>query len=77
MRKTLRAAVFTLALCAPAAAGDIPNPPAPQPPSITVPEEPANSGDGTQAADSGSETQAADSLTEAALNLIESVLALF
>ncbi|MDT7807520.1 MAG: hypothetical protein QOJ70_1333 [Acidobacteriota bacterium] len=44
MRKTLRAAALMLALCCPALAGEIPNPPAPQPQGMTI-KEPAMDGE--------------------------------
>jgi hypothetical protein len=64
MRKTLRAAVFVLALCAPAFAGDIPCPSVTQPLSTTAETE--------EMADS----EAADSFTETILSVLGSVLAL-
>ncbi|MDQ3805691.1 MAG: hypothetical protein M3416_17915 [Acidobacteriota bacterium] len=70
MRKTLSAAVLVLALCAPALAGDIPNPSAPQPPPRSMTAE-------GLAADGEMPNGAADSLTETVLAVIKSVLALF
>jgi hypothetical protein len=61
MRKTLRASVLTLALCAPAFAGDIPCPSVVAPPQPTITEEGQAAG---------------DDLTAAVLNLIQDVLAL-
>lgn len=73
MRKILRAAALTLTLCAPAFAGDIPNPPAPPPnPTSIVVEEPVEE----PASDRG-ESEVTDIFMEAALNLLDSVLALF
>lgn len=70
MRKILGTLVLVLALCAPAFAGDIPNPPAPQPPppSITT---------GAPTANGHIQNDDTDGLTETVLNLIESLLALF
>jgi len=77
MRKTLCASVLLLALCVPAFAGDIINPPAPvnsnDSTSVTQPS-------GDQQADgwSGDETSdpSADGITAAALTLLDTVLAL-
>jgi hypothetical protein len=78
MRKTLRASVLVLALCAPAFAGDIPNPSSPQPPpqNMTAEEQPSVT---TEAQATGGNTQdkAGDSLTETVLSLLEGMLALF
>jgi hypothetical protein len=64
MRKTLRASVFVLALCAPTFAGDIPCPSVTQPLSTTAEtEEVAGS-------------KVADSFTETVLSVLESMLAL-
>lgn len=64
MRKTLRASVFVLALCAPAFAGDIPCPSVTQPMSTAA---------GTEEV---KDSEAADSFTETVLSVLESVLAL-
>jgi hypothetical protein len=40
MRKTLGVAALMLALCCPALAGEMPTPPAPQPPTATAAQEP-------------------------------------
>lgn len=66
MRKTLATALLVLALCSPALAGEIHTPPAVQPPSApsTVQE---------QSADGVTECP----LTQAAVSLLGSVLALF
>lgn len=69
MRKTLSAFVLMLALCTPAIAGDILCPSAPQPP-------PSVSAQG-QVGDGDTQSGAVDTLTEAVLNVFESVLALF
>lgn len=69
MRKTLRASALVLALCSPALAGDILNPPAPQPPPAAVAEEPAG---GDILCPSLAEQSA-----EALVSLIQSVLAIF
>jgi hypothetical protein len=42
MRKTLGAAVLMVTLCCPALAGEIPNPPAPQPQGMTAGEPPTD-----------------------------------
>jgi hypothetical protein len=70
MRKTLRASVLVLALCAPAFAGDIPMPPIPQPPLSNMPVETQEAGDDII-------TAKENSLTETVLSVIESVVALF
>lgn len=69
MRKSLRASVLVLALCAPAFAGDIPNPLPPEPPPTKVEAPPAAAGQ--------MQDGAAGGFTEAVLTIIESVLALF
>lgn len=69
MRKTLRASVLTLALCAPVFAGDIPNPSGPQtPPQRVTAEE--------QATHDTIQDETPDGLTETVLSLLERVLAL-
>jgi hypothetical protein len=68
MRKTLRASVFVLALCAPVFAGDIPCPSITQPPPSMTAEE--------EVTDSGTQSEAADSFTETVLSVLETVLAL-
>jgi hypothetical protein len=70
MRKTLRASVLVLAFCIPAFAGDIPMPPAPQPP-------PSNMTAEKQVAGGNMPTAAANNLTEMVLSVIKSVVALF
>ncbi len=70
MRKTLRAFVLVLALCAPAFAGDIPMPPAPQPPPSST------TGEG-QATGSQALNGEPESLTETVLSVLESLLSLF
>jgi hypothetical protein len=67
MRKTLRASVFVLALCVPAFAGDIPNPPVPQPPPSMMAEE---------VTDSDAQAEAADNFTETLLSALETLFAL-
>lgn len=78
MRKTFRASVLVLALCAPAFAGDILNPSNPQPPSqnAVAEEQPSVTVEG-QATDGGTQNETADSLTETVLSLLESALTLF
>ena len=66
MRKTLCALVLVLALCGPALAGDITNPPAPAIGDVT------DSSGATQSSDD----QIADVLAEAALNVLQHMLAL-
>lgn len=68
MRKTLCASVLVLTLCASAFAGDIPMPPAPQPPpsSNMTAEEPATDGM-TQPVE-------ADGFTETLLSVLETAL---
>jgi hypothetical protein len=68
MRKTLGVAALMLALCGPALAGEIPNPPAPQPQANTV-QEPTATGD--------IQNGSADSLTEIALDLLAVLPSLF
>ncbi len=65
MRKTLGAAALMLAFCCPSLAGEIPNPPAPQPQGMTA-EEPT-----TESSD------AADSLSEIVLDLLSVLPSLF
>lgn len=78
MRKTLRASVLVLALCAPVFAGDIPNPSSPQPPpQNSMAEGQPSVTTEAQATDDSTQDKAADSLTEAVLSLLEGVLALF
>lgn len=64
MRKTLGAAALMLAFCCPALAGEIPNPPAPQPPSVAV-QEPTTTDE-----DAG----AADTLIQTTLTVLTSLL---
>jgi len=66
MRKTLRTFALLLALCAPALAGDIPNPSTTQPPPPSK----------EQSAAGEIQNGAMDSLAETVLSVIESVLAL-
>ena len=82
MRKSLCVSVLVLVLCGSAAAGDISSPPAPTPNSISdtsfAAEETSSLSGGTQSG----ETQSADDPTaylfaEAALTVLDSVLALF
>ena len=67
MRKTLGIAALMLALHCPALAGEIPNPPAPQPQGMTV-EEPMTANEDT--------IGAIESLTQIALDVALSVLSL-
>lgn len=67
MRKTLRASVLMLALCAPAFAGDIPMPPAPQPP-------PSNMMAGEPATDGMTQPEEAGDFTETLLSVLETAL---
>lgn len=64
MRKMLTTAALLLALSCPALAGEIHNPPAPQPQSVTV-QEPTTTDE---------DTGAADTLTQVVLTLLVSVL---
>ena len=77
MRKTLCASVLVLALCGSAFAGDIGCPPVAAPGDIPNP--PLAAGDITNppSATQSSDDQTADGLAEAALNVLNSVLALF
>lgn len=68
MRKTLAIATLLLALCSPALAGEIPNPPAPQPQGITV-SDPTTTDEGT--------TGAIDTLTQVALDVFAVLPSLF
>lgn len=61
MRKTLAIAALMLAFCCPALAGEIPNPPAPQPQTNTV-QGPTAAGD--------IQNDSADSLTQTVLDLL-------
>jgi hypothetical protein len=76
MRKTFCASVLVLALCGSAFAGDITNPPAPAPGDISCP--PLAAGDITNPPGTiqSSDDQTTDGLTEAALAVLDSVLAL-
>jgi len=68
MRKTLGIAALMMTLCSPALAGEIPNPPAPQPQGITV-NEPAATDEDT--------ISAADALTQIALDMLAALPSLF
>lgn len=68
MQKTLRASVLMLALCAPAFAGDIPMPPAPQPPP------PSNMTAEELMTDGVTQTGEADGFTETLLSVLETAL---
>ena len=68
MRKTLGIAALILALHCPALAGEIPNPPAPQPQGIKV-NDPATSDDAT--------ISVADALTQIALDMLAVLPSLF
>jgi hypothetical protein len=61
MRKILGVAALMLAICCPALAGEIPNPPAPQPQANTV-QEPTTDGD--------IQNDATESLTQIAIDLL-------
>jgi hypothetical protein len=63
MRRTIRTSIVLLALCCPALAGEIPNPPLPQPPPATT-QEPTTDG------------EIECGLTEAVLGLLDSILPL-
>jgi hypothetical protein len=67
MRKTLGIAALMLAFCCPTLAGEIPNPPAPQPQGMTV-EAPVTTDEDA--------IGATDSLTQIALDVALSVLSL-
>ena len=67
MRKTLCIAAFMLAFCCPTLAGEIPNPPAPQPQNMMVEESTTTDEDSTGAT---------ESLTHIALEVALSVLSL-
>jgi hypothetical protein len=67
MRKTLGIAALMLAFCCPALAGEIPNPPAPQPQGMTV-EAPVTTDEDA--------IGATESLTQIALDVALSVLSL-
>lgn len=67
MRKSFRASILMLALCAPAFAGDIPMPPAPQPPPSNMTAEEPTIDDVTQ-------TGEADGFTETLLSVLETAL---
>ena len=68
MRKTLRASVLMLALCAPAFAGNIPMVPAPQPPP------PSNMTAAEPATDSMTRTEEAGGFTKTLLSVLETAL---
>ncbi|MDQ3819628.1 MAG: hypothetical protein M3362_18400 [Acidobacteriota bacterium] len=80
MRKTFRACVLVLVLCAPAFAGDILNPSKPQPPpppqSAITEERPGTTAE-EQATDGNTQDKTADRLTETVVRLLERVLAMF
>ena len=70
MRKTLGVAALMLAFCCPALAGEIPNPPAPQPQANTVQEPTTLNGEiGTPGM--------SDSLTQTVLDLLAALPSLF
>ena len=77
MRKTLCASVLVLSLCGSAFAGDAGCPPAPAPGDIPNPPLAAGDINNPPNATQSSDDQTADGLTEAALNVLNSVLALF
>lgn len=66
MRKTLGIAALMLALCCPALAGEIPNPPAPDPTPTSAVQQPTPTNEDT--------TGAADTLIQITLDLLVSVL---
>ncbi|HKG13596.1 MAG TPA: hypothetical protein VKB12_09655 [Pyrinomonadaceae bacterium] len=68
MRKTLGIATLMLAFCCPALAGEIPNPPAPQPQGMTVDETATTDVDFASAA---------DTLTQIALDMLAVLPSLF
>ncbi|MDT5269053.1 MAG: hypothetical protein QOH49_1239 [Acidobacteriota bacterium] len=67
MRKTLGAALLLVTLCCPALAGEIPNPPAPQPHGMTTGEPPT---DNATLNGEVTTTFASDILAETALELL-------
>jgi hypothetical protein len=75
MRKTLRVSVLVLSLCGSAFAGDIPNPPAPA--DMSCPPLAAGDSSSPPSTTQSSDAQTADGLAGAALNALDSVLALF
>jgi hypothetical protein len=67
MRKILGVAALMLAICCcPALAGEMPTPPAPQPTTASVAQEPSTDGD--------IQNDATDSLTQIALDLLAALL---
>ena len=77
MRKTLCASVLVLALCGSAFAGDIECPPIAAPGDITNPQQVAGDINSSPSATQSSGDQTVDGLAEAALTVLNSVLALF
>ena len=68
MRKTLGVAALMLALCCPALAGEIPNPPAPTPPPANVMQEPTNAGQEPTGGEMPND--APDAVTQTVLDLL-------
>ena len=77
MRKTFCALVLVLALCGSTVAGDITNPPAPAPGDMGTPPLAVEDINNPPSATQSSDDQTADSFAEAALSVLDSVLALF
>lgn len=73
MRKTLGVAALMLALCCPALAGEIPNPPVPAPPTASAVQEPTD--EATTAGDI--QNDAPDALTQTALDLLALLSSVF
>lgn len=77
MRKTLCVSALVLALCGSALAGDINSPPAPAPGNIPTPPHAAADINNPPGTIQSSDDQTADGLSEAALDILDTVLALF
>ncbi|HWS90408.1 MAG TPA: hypothetical protein VN282_25790 [Pyrinomonadaceae bacterium] len=77
MRKTFSALVLVLALGATVFAGDIPSPPAPTSGNSTSKPSASEETSPTPGASDSADYQTADLLAEAALTVLDSVLALF
>jgi hypothetical protein len=77
MRKTFCASVLVLALCGSAFAGDAGCPPAPAPGDMGTPPLAAGDIECPPSATQSPDDQTADGLAEAALSVLNSVLALF
>jgi hypothetical protein len=77
MRKTLSALVLALVFCSTVLAGDIPSPPASTASDISNPPRAVEDISSPPSAIQSSDAQTADGLMEAALNVINTMLALF